>query len=482
MQSDRESEAARAAEPAGLRRAIPAVGKLLESPAWDGLKREFGPRLVADLLRQEIARVRDAVSAGRLGAERFEAETRPERLAEQVAARARALARPSPRIVVNATGVVAHTNLGRSVLSEKAARRVAESATAYVDLEYDLARGGRGSRQSHLDPLFERLFPGCAALVVNNNASAILLALRALARGREVLVSRGELVEIGGGFRVPEILSASGARLREVGTTNRTRLEDYESALGPRTGAILKVHTSNFRIVGFAEEASVTDLAALARGRGLPLVVDWGSGDLVDLTPLGVRDEVPVSRILADGADLVTFSGDKLLGGPQAGIAVGRADLVARLRRDPLARAVRVDRLRVAALRETLWAYVRDRAAAEVPTLRMLALRAEEIGARAERVRRYVAARTGLADRIAIVDGVSRTGGGSSPLGEIPTRLIEIRSPGEDAAPLERALREGDPPVVARVQEGRLLLDLRTVLPGQDAVLAERLCEVLLRR
>ncbi len=482
MQSDRESEAPRAAETAGLLRAIPAVGRLLEAPVWEGLRRELGARLVADLLREEIERVRDAVSGGRLGAGRFEAETRPERLAERVAARARSLARPSPRAVVNATGVVAHTNLGRSVLSEEAARRVAEGAAAYVDLEYDVARGGRGSRQSHLDPLLERLFPGQAALVVNNNASAILLALRALARGREVLVSRGELVEIGGGFRVPEILSASGAKLREVGTTNRTRLEDYESALGSRTGAILKVHTSNFRIVGFAEETSVAELAGLARRSGLPLVVDWGSGDLVDLAPLGIRDEVPVSRILAEGADLVTFSGDKLLGGPQAGLAVGRADLVARRRRDPLARAVRVDRLRVAALRETLWAYVRDRAAAEVPTLRMLTLTAEQIGARAERVRRYVAERTGLADRIAIVDGVSRTGGGSSPLGEIPTRLIEVSSPDTDAAPLERALRAGEPPVVARVQEGRLLLDLRTVLPSQDGVLAERLSEVLLRR
>jgi L-seryl-tRNA(Ser) seleniumtransferase len=481
MQSDREGETHRAEDRRGLLRQIPSVGRLLEAPAWKALEMELGHALVVALLREELERLRRAVAEGRLSAERFAEISRPEALTERVSDLARRVARGGPRPVINATGVVAHTNLGRSVLSEEAARRVAESATVYVDLEYDLARGGRGSRHGHLDPLFAVLFPGYAALVVNNNASAILLALRALARRREVLVSRGELVEIGGGFRVPEILAASGAKLREVGTTNRTRLEDYESALTARTGAILKVHTSNFRIVGFAEETSVGDLAGLARKAGVPLVVDWGSGDLVDLAPLGIEDEIPVARILSEGADLVTFSGDKLLGGPQAGVAVGRPDLVSRLRKDPLARAVRMDRLRIAALREVLWAYARGRATEEIPTLRMLVLAPEEIGVRAERVRRYVAARTGLSERIRIVEGVSRTGGGSSPLGEIPTRLIEIEGAEGDAGPLERALRSGEPPVVGRLHEGRLLLDLRTVLPFQDTLLAERLAEVLIK-
>jgi L-seryl-tRNA(Ser) seleniumtransferase len=235
--------------------------------------------------------------------------------------------------VINATGVVVHTNLGRSLLSESAARRVAEASACYLDLELDLATGRRGSRDSHLEPLLARLFPGCAAAAFNNNAAAILIALRSLSRGRDVVVSRGELVEIGGSFRVPEILAASGARLKEVGTTNRTRLEDYAAALSPRTGALLKVHTSNFRIVGFTEETPLRALATLAREHRLPLVVDWGSGDLVDLRPLGIQDETPVREILDEGADLVTFSGDKLLGGPQAGIVVGRPELVARLRK-----------------------------------------------------------------------------------------------------------------------------------------------------
>ncbi len=480
MQSKGDEGGARdAADAAALTRRLPAVGKVLESPAWAPVREAFGAALVTDLLREELERLRVEALAGRIGPERLEAETLPERLASRVEARARLLLAQSPRFVINATGVVAHTNLGRSVLSEAAARRVAEAAGFYMDLEYDLREGRRGSRHDHLEPLLGRLFPGHAAFVVNNNASAVLLALRALARGREVVVSRGELVEIGGAFRVPEVLAASGARLREVGTTNRTRLGDYEAALTPRTGAILKVHQSNFRIVGFTEEASIRELSALARGAAVPLVVDEGSGDLVDLAPLGIRDELPVTSVLAEGADLVTFSGDKLLGGPQAGLAVGRPDLVRRLRKDPLARAVRIDRLRVAALRETLSAYVRGRAFEEVPTLRMLALAPEAIGERAERLRQEVVERTGLAGRVRVVDGVSRTGGGSSPLGELPTRLLEVQGRDGDAAPLERALRSGDPPVIGRIHEGRLLLDLRTVLPSQDDVLSRRLLEVL---
>jgi len=314
---------------------------------------------------------------------------------------------------------------------------------------------------------------------VNNNAAAILLVLRALARGREVLVSRGELVEIGGSFRVPDILAVSGARLREVGTTNRTRLADYEKALSDRTGLLLKVHTSNFRIVGFTEETSVAELATLARRSGVPLAVDWGSGDLVDLKPLGIGDELPVGELLRAGADLVTFSCDKLLGGPQAGLVIGREDLVARLRRDPLARVCRLDRLLLAALCETLAAYVRGAAFAEIPTLRMLSATSEEIGRRVARVRRAIAQGSRHGARVALLDGVSRTGGGSSPTGERPTRLLAIDPAPGDAAALERYLRSGDPLVIARIQDGRVLLDLRTVLPGQEDRLIERIVAAL---
>jgi L-seryl-tRNA(Ser) seleniumtransferase len=309
-----------------------------------------------------------------------------------------------------------------------------------------------------------------------------MLCLRALSRRKEVLVSRGELVEIGGSFRIPDILAASGARLREVGTTNRTRLADYRSALSRKTGLLLKVHTSNFRIVGFTEETTIQSLAKLARAEGLPLVVDWGSGDLVDLEPLKIKDEIPALKVLEAGADIVTFSGDKLLGGPQAGFAVGRPDLIEKLRKDPLARVCRLDRLLIAAMARTLAAYVRGSQFEEVPTLRMLAASAASIGRRAARLKRKVASLTGMGRQLKIIDGISRTGGGSSPSGERPTRLLALDWPEGDAAPVESRLRAGDPPVIARVREGRLLLDLRTVLPEQDDLLAELLAGAMARR
>ncbi len=481
MQTRRPGKRPKGRENGGCVRSLPAVGRLMGSRAFRRLAQEHGPALVADLLREEIGGLRRGALSGAIPSRALREASRDAVLAARVEAAARRLLAPSPRTVINATGVVAHTNLGRSVLSAAAASRVAEAATGYLDLEYDLSRGARGDRHSHLEPLLARLFPGRASLAVNNNAAAILLALRALAKGREAIVSRGELVEIGGSFRVPDILAASGARLREVGTTNRTRASDYEAAVGPRTGLILKVHTSNFKIVGFGEETPVAALSAVARKAGVPLVVDWGSGDLVDLAPLGIGDEVPVRRLLDEGADLVTFSGDKLLGGPQAGLVVGRADLVERLGRDPLARACRLDRLLIAALRETLAAHVRGRAFEEVPTLRMIAAGAEEIGRRAGRLRGRVARIAGpaAAARLRIEDGVSRTGGGSSPLGERPTRLLVAESPTGDAGGMERALRLGDPPVLGRVREGRLLLDLRTVLETQEETLAARLAAAL---
>ncbi len=446
---------------------LPAVSRLLDDPALAEPLARWGRRLVTDLLREELDRRRERLQAGESDVSAPTAFA----FASAVTAKAEALLAPSPRVVINATGVIAHTNLGRSVLSSAAARRVVEAATCYLDLEYDLEKGARGDRMAHLDGLLRRLFPGRSAVAVNNNAGAILLALRALSKGREVVVSRGELVEIGGAFRVPDILAVSGAKMKEVGTTNRTRLADYEAAIGPKTALFLKVHTSNFKIVGFTEDTSIRELATLAHAKGLPVVVDWGSGDLIDLAPFGVTDEIPVPTLLDQGADVVTFSGDKLLGGPQAGLAVGRDDLIKRLRRDPLARVLRLDRLQIAALRETLAAYVTGRAIQEIPTLRMLSLAAAEIGRRAEAVARETCL---LAPKLVwrLEAGVSRPGGGSSPTGEIATTLLAIEDPSGDAGRLDVRLRRGDPPVVARVNAGKLLLDLRTVLPEQDAELS----------
>jgi L-seryl-tRNA(Ser) seleniumtransferase len=461
---------------------LPAVSRLLAARPVAALTRRFGQALVTSLLRERLDELRVQIRAGELTGEQLQRAVKISSIARAVSDSAAKLLTPGPSEVINATGVVVHTNLGRSLLSERAASRVAAVARSYVDLEYDVAGGKRGSRLAHLEPLMERLFPGHSFIVVNNNAAAIMLCLRALSRGREVVVSRGELVEIGGSFRVPDILAASGARLREIGTTNRTRLADYEAALSSKTGLLLKVHTSNFRIVGFSEETSIASLASLARASAVPLVVDWGSGDLVDLGPIAIHDEKPAGKVLEAGADLVTFSGDKLLGGPQAGFVVGRPDLIAKLRRDPLARVCRLDRLMIAALGETLAAYVRGRAFEEVPTLRMLAATPEEIGRRAAKIRRQVARETGQGRHLHVIDGVSRTGGGSSPTGERPTRLLAVDWPGGDAAPLERRLRRGDPPVIGRIHEGRLLLDLRTVPPGQDDLLVRRLAEALSER
>jgi L-seryl-tRNA(Ser) seleniumtransferase len=346
--------------------------------------------------------------------------------------------------VLNATGVIVHTNLGRAPLAEEAIARVVEISRGYSNLEYDLTAGARGSRQDHVAETLRRLTRAEAALVVNNNAAAILLALAALAEGREVLVSRGELIEIGDGFRIPDVLARSGARLREVGTTNRTRASDYESAVGAETALLLRVHQSNFRVVGFTEQPTVAQLAAVARRHELPLVDDLGSGVLVELS-----DEPSARESLAAGADLVTFSGDKLLGGPQAGIVVGRADLVERLRRHPLQRALRADKLTLAALEGTLQLYVE--APERIPVLRML--RDDGVFRRAERLAKLTGG--------TVEDTVARVGGGALPLAELPSFACAVE---EDlAAPL----RAGDPPVVGIVRDGRLLLDCRTLTDAE---------------
>ena len=391
--------------------------------------------MAVDAARVVLSRAREEIRAG------FE----PGDLVALLELELAAARRPTLRRTLNATGVLVHTNLGRAPLPEPALERVREVGRGYSNLEYDLSAGVRGSRQDHSAGLLRRLTGAEAALVVNNNAAAVLLALAALAEGREVVVSRGELIEIGDGFRIPDVLARSGARLVEVGTTNRTRAADYEGTIGPDTAVVLRVHQSNFRVVGFTEQPTVEELAAVARRHGLPLVDDLGSGVLVD-----VPDEPSVRESLSAGADLVTFSGDKLLGGPQAGIVVGRAELVERLRRHPLQRALRADKLTLAALEGTLGLYLDPgRALREIPVLRMLFEPAETLRARTERLAALVGG--------AVEETVARVGGGALPLAELPSYACAVE---EELAP---ALRAAEPPVIGIVRDGRLLLDCRTL-------------------
>jgi L-seryl-tRNA(Ser) seleniumtransferase len=409
--------------------------KLRDLPSVDELARGNDDPLAVDAARIVLARAREEIQAG---ADPGDLEAR---LGEELASARSARLRRT----LNATGVVVHTNLGRAPLAEAALDRVREVGRGYSNLEYDLSAGTRGSRQDHVAGILRRLTGAEAALVVNNNAAAVLLALAALAEGRDVLVSRGELIEIGDGFRIPDVLARSGARLVEVGTTNRTRAADYENAIGPETAVLLRVHQSNFRLVGFTELPSVADLAKVSQRHELPLVDDLGSGALAQ-----VEDEPSVRESLDGGADLVCFSGDKLLGGPQAGIVVGRADLVERLRRHPLQRAVRADKLTLAALEGTLALYLEpSRALQEIPVLRMAFESAEVVRARAERL----AGLTGGE----IEETVGRIGGGALPLAELPSFACAVEE--ELAAPL----RAGDPAVVGVVRDGRLLLDCRTL-------------------
>jgi L-seryl-tRNA(Ser) seleniumtransferase len=418
--------------------------KLRDLPSVDELARDERladepPALAVEAARAALARAREEIRAG----------ADPGDLVERALAELSAARAPALRRALNATGVIVHTNLGRAPLPEAALARALEVGRGYSNLEYDLAAGGRGSRQDHVAGILRRLTVAEAALVVNNNAAAVMLALAALAEGREVLVSRGELIEIGDGFRIPDVLARSGAVLREVGTTNRTRAADYERTVGPETAVLLRVHQSNFRVVGFTEQPSVAELAAVAARHGLPLVDDLGSGVLVSL-----EGEPSARESLAAGADLVCFSGDKLLGGPQAGIVVGRAELVDRLRRHPLQRALRADKLTLAALEGTLGLYLDPgRALREVPVLRMLNEPVEAVRMRAERLAGAVGGE--------VEETVGRVGGGALPLAELPSFACAVEES------LAEPLRLGQTPVIGVLRDGRLLLDCRTLTDAE---------------
>ena len=398
-----------------------------------------------------------------------------EALAARVAAAVRQAGLFSLRPVINATGVVLHTNLGRALLSPPALERMTAVAAAYSNLELDLASKERGSRYSHVEAVLRRLTGAEDALVVNNNAAAVLLALETLAHGREVIVSRGELIEIGGEFRIPDIMLRSGAVLREVGATNRTHLRDYADAVTAETALLLKVHTSNYRVVGFTAEVSSRELVELGRERGIPVMEDLGSGSLVDLRPWGFPYEPTVQETVSAGVDLVSFSGDKLLGGPQAGIMVGRRAIVSRLKKNPWNRALRIDKFTIAALEATLYAYEAGTALETVPTLAMLTEPLAGVRSRARRVLRRLAPEVRQRLAASIVDDHGKVGGGALPTVELPTAALAVGSSADATMRLDEALRVGDPSVVGRIAHDRLYLDCRTVLPAQVSLLAAAL-------
>ena len=443
-------------------RAIPSIEQLRQRDALQQLEERYGRAAVIDALRAEAEAVRERVRIGDAP------EDIPGTLERGVRARLQEASAPSLCPVINATGVVIHTNLGRAPLARPAIERLMQVASGYSNLEYDLEAGRRGRRDVHAERLICRLTGAEAAVIVNNNAAATLIALAALAAGREAILSRGELVEIGGGFRVPDVMTQSGAILREVGTTNRTRLADYGAAISDRTALILRVHPSNFTMAGFTERPALAEIAALGARFNVPVVEDLGSGYLGGLDAVAaLRGEPVVAHSIEQGAAMVLFSGDKLLGGPQAGIIAGTAAAVAQVRQHPLMRALRADKMTYAALEATLAEHAAGRAAETIPVARMIAMTAAEVGTRADALQQQLAA---VGVPVTVTDGVSTTGGGSVPGSELPTRLVAIALPAER---LEATLRAGQPPVVARIEHGRLLLDLRTVDPADDARLAQ---------
>ena len=474
-----------------LFRRLPSVDEILRTPPVAELMAASGSSVVTDAARVVLARLREEISSGLL--DKRSLDLALSGIAAAIEQQLRNTLGYSLRAVINATGVILHTNLGRAPLAESAVDHIREASTAYSNLEFNLEAGERGKRDVHIERLFRKLLEDGSAdpamgqsgavpapseistIVVNNNAAAVLLALNTLAEGGEVIVSRGELVEIGGSFRIPDVMAKSGAILREVGTTNRTRIADYEKAINERTRLLLRVHRSNFEITGFTEQAPVAGLVDLARKHRLPLMEDLGSGALVNLQSFGISGEPSVQDSLRSGVDVVTYSGDKLLGGPQAGLISGRRQLVARMRSNSLFRALRVDKLTYAALEATLLAYVkRDHDA--IPTLRMMRLSKDEIGQRAQ----VIAGQIGHNKlRVQVTDGNSLIGGGAAPSAVLPTRLLALTCEDLGADELAARMRTAEPPIVARVEEGRVLLDLRTVFPEQDdmiVVTLNRIC------
>jgi L-seryl-tRNA(Ser) seleniumtransferase len=444
-------------------RKLPSVDKILQQEAMVSLVNMHGHQMVTEVIRAELNFARQQVLDGHHA-------PGEDKLVQHIVAQLSASLRPSLQPLINATGVIIHTNLGRALLSARAQAAMTQAASAYSNLEYDLDAGKRGSRYVHAANLLCRLTGAEDAVVVNNNAGAVILALTALAKNKDVIISRSQLVEIGGGFRIPDIMAQSGAKLVEVGTTNRTYVSDYERAINPeQTGLLLAVHHSNYQLVGFTAQPSFPELVELARRYDLPLMEDLGSGTLLDTLPYGLTHEPTIQESLVAGVDLVTASGDKLLGGPQSGLILGKANLIARLKKHPLIRALRVDKITLAALQATLLAYLEGRAEDEIPVWRMIAADTRQLSRRAYKWRGAFQREAALASmQMAVVDSASTVGGGSLPGQTLPSKALALSVGSADA--LAEKLRHSDPPVIGRIENDQLLFDPRTVLPEQDQI------------
>ena len=458
-------------------RLLPSVDQLMERKEVKELISSYSREFIRHNIRGLLAEIREEISQGK--ADSQVVEKRIEGLVNELRQRLKDQLAPTLRRVINATGVLIHTNLGRALLCPSAVERLQELSCRYLNLELSLEEGKRGSRDLPVERLISRLFPGKFCLVANNNAAAVLLVLNTLAEGREVIVSRGELVEIGGSFRIPEVMDKSGAILKEVGTTNKTRLQDYERAISRNTALLLSVHQSNFRILGFTESVGIEELVALGRRYGMPVMEDMGSGNMVDLSPYGITDEPSVGEIIVKGANIVTFSGDKLLGGPQSGIIVGDEELIKRIKENPLLRAVRAGKLTYLALEATLMEYLKGRPEDSIPVLQMLSIPVKELQGRGEAIIEELGVDKGFPLNLELMEGVSKVGGGAVPLVEIPTRLIGISSTTHSPDDIARLLRMRSLPIVARIQEERVVIDLRTVLPSEDGELVKALKELV---
>jgi L-seryl-tRNA(Ser) seleniumtransferase len=450
-------------------RNLPSVNEILELADVQALEGQHAHDVIVVAIRQELDDTRRRLGRG----EQIDGQAGAQMVAQRVTARLSQESRPKLRQVINATGIVLHTNLGRAPVAEEAARAAYEAARGYLNLELDLDTGKRSSRQSAIREWVCRLTGAESATAVNNNAAATVISLRALCQGKEVIISRGQLIEIGGSFRIPEIMAVSGAVLREVGTTNITRLADFEKAIGPNTAALMQVHTSNYRISGFTESVPLPDLVALGKTRGLQVIDDIGSGAMLDFARFGFTGE-PVARdSIAADADLVLFSGDKLLGGPQAGIIAGRKELVQQIEKDPLMRAFRLDKMTLAALEATLRLYVNpDKALSDIPLLRLLGTPLEELRRRAEDLARRLTALDGLA-RAEAMEDVAYVGGGSLPDQTLKTWVVAIEARNLSDADLAQRLRTGAPAVIGRLRDGKLMLDVRTIFPSQESALID---------
>lgn len=461
-----------------LFRAIPSVDRILSDPSCAPLREKYDEAIVKRMVRLALDELREEIRSGRAGEEACSVEAIVSRTSRITLHRVG----PQLKTVINATGVIVHTNLGRSPLSQRVTDRIARAALSYSNLEYDLDKGRRGERNAHLRRLMQELTGAEAALAVNNNAAAVLLALSSLAAGREVVVSRGELIEIGGSFRIPDVMARSGAILREVGTTNRTHPKDYLQAINENTALILKVHTSNYRIVGFTREVELEELTAIGREKNVPTMMDLGSGCLMDLSDWGLSDEITVQQVLSQGVDVVSFSGDKLLGGPQAGILAGRHDLIEQMRTNPLARALRMDKLTLAGLEATLEEYTRPGGPAEgIPTLGMITRSAEELQESADRLAATIRERVTAGVEVGVEEGVGRVGGGALPMSDLPGPRVAVRPTGVSAARLEQELRAGTPPVIVLVKDDAVLMDPRTLLHDQPDLIPGLIAEALER-